>query len=114
MHFRLALKLGNAFHKAFAIEADGAAPRLVGIKDCAKTERQNSCALEALADHMRMLEKGLLAEIAGGNVLAYQDRKVTAGIGEYLGICNTSETFYGNGTTSANTTLHRLLLNDAV
>src|SRR5579871_6310960 len=101
MHFCLALQLGNAFQESFAIEADRAPQCLVSIKNRAETERQNCCALEAFADHMRMLEEGLLAKIA-------------AGVREYLGVCYTFETFYGNGTTSANTTLHSLLLNDAV
>jgi hypothetical protein len=35
---------------------------------------------------MRMLEEGLLAKIAGGNVLAYQDGKIAAGVREYLGV----------------------------
>jgi len=63
---------------------------------------------------MRMLKESFLTKIAGGNVLAYQDGKIAAGVREYLGVCYTFETFYGNGTTSANTTLHSLLLNDAV
>jgi hypothetical protein len=63
---------------------------------------------------MRMLEQGFLTEIAGGNVFAYQDGKVAAGVREYLGVCYTFKTFYGNGATSANTTLNSLLLNDAV
>jgi hypothetical protein len=61
-----------------------------------------------------MLKESFLTKIAGGNVFTYQDGKVAAGVREYLGVCYTFETFYGNGTTSANTTLNRLLLNDAV
>ena len=106
MHFSLTLELGNAFQETLAINADRTAQCVIGIKNCAKTEWQNCCALEAFADHMRMLQEGLLAKIAGGNVLANQDGKIAAGVREYLGICYTFETFYGNGTTSANTTLN--------
>jgi hypothetical protein len=55
---------------------------------------------------MRMLQEGLLAEITGGNVFTYQNGEIAAGIREYLGVCYTFETFYGNGATSANTTLN--------
>jgi hypothetical protein len=38
---------------------------------------------------MRMLEQGFLTKIARGNVFAYQDGKIAAGIREYLGVCYT-------------------------
>ena len=53
-----------------------------------------------------MLKQGFLTEIAGRNVLTYQDGKIAAGVREYLGVCYTFKTFYGNGATSANTTLN--------
>src|SRR6476469_5840493 len=114
MHFGLALQLGNAFQECLAIDADGAAQRIISIKDRAKAERQYSGALKAFADHMCVLEQGFLTKIAGRNVFTYQDGKIAAGVREYLGVCNTFKTFYGDGTTSANTTLDSLLLNDAV
>jgi hypothetical protein len=106
MHFSLALEFGNAFQETLAIEANRAAQCVIGIKNRAKAKWQNCCALEAFADYMRVLEESFLTEIASGNVFTYQDGKITAGIREYLGICYTFETFYGNGATSANTTLN--------
>ncbi len=89
VHFGLALELGNALQEAFAIDAYSTAQRFIGVKNRAKTERQHRGALKAFADHMCMLEQGFLTEIAGGNVLAYQDGKVAAGVREYLGVCYT-------------------------
>src|ERR1700704_1046684 len=106
MHFCLALQLGHALREALAIDANGAAQRVIGIEDRAETERQNRGALEAFANHVRMLKQGFLTEIAGRNVFAYQDGKIAAGVREYLGVCYTFKAFYGNGATSANTTLN--------
>jgi hypothetical protein len=55
VHFRFAFKLGHAFQESLAIDADGATKRFIGIKYGSKTERQDSGAFKALADHMGML-----------------------------------------------------------
>src|SRR5689334_6217595 len=114
MHLRFAFELGNTLKKYLAVEADSAAQSFVSIKHRSKTEWQHSSALKAFTHHMCMLEQSFLSKITGGNIFAYQNGKIPTGIRENLCVCNTFKTFYGNGTTSANTTLDCLLLNDAV
>src|SRR6266853_27387 len=114
MHLRLALKLGHAGQEPFAVQANRTAQRIVSIKYRAKTERQDGGALEALADHVRVLQQRCLAKIASGDVLTHEHGKITAGIRKNLGVSDAFKTFYGDGTAGANSTLDRLLLNDAV
>src|SRR5580765_1575557 len=114
MHLRFAFELGNALKKYLAVEADSPAQSFISIKHRSKTKWQHGGALEAFTDHMCMLEQGFLPKITGGNIFAYQNGEISAGIRENLCVCNTFKTFYGNGATSADTTLDCLLLNDAV
>jgi hypothetical protein len=61
-----------------------------------------------------VLQQGLLAKVARGNVFTDQHGKVAARIGKNLGVSYAFQTFDGNGAASANAILECLLLNDTV
>jgi len=69
--------------------AHSAAQRFVSVKHRPKAKWQNRGALETFAYNMGVLEQGFLSQIPCGNIFAYQNGEISAGIREYLGVCDT-------------------------
>src|SRR6266404_7087797 len=114
MHLRLALQFGHVLHERPTVQADSATERVIRIEHGSKSEWQYRGAFEAFTHHVCMLEKRLLPEVTRRDIFAHQHGKIAAGVRKYLCVSNAFETFYGNGTTCADTTLDCLLLNDTV
>src|SRR5262249_37932465 len=86
----------------------------VGVKNSAKAEWKHCGSLEAFAYYMSVLQQRRLTEVTDRNVLAYDDRKFSAGIGKGLRVGNAFQIFYWNVATCPETVLKRLLLDYAV
>jgi len=114
MHLRFALSLVNSQEIPCGLRRT-ARRRASSVSNTVPNRMAARCALEAFTDHMCMLEQSFLPKITGGIYsLTRTERNLRWDTRKSVRLQIPLRPFYGNGATSADTTLDCLLLNDAV
>ena len=114
MHLRLSAQTSDRLEEGLSVRPHGTAQGLVGIEDCAETERKNGQGAKTLANNAGVVDNRLLSESLFGSVIADDDREVSTGISQHGGAVDASKVFYREGAPGASSILKALLLGNTV